>query len=208
MTMSGRKEPEETVAFDVAVVLGSARRGSLTRSVAEAIARRAAPDLAFEMVEIGGLPLFNPDLDEDGPPDAWQVFRQRIARCDAVLFATPEYNRSVPSVLKNAIDIGSRPSGKNVWNGKPGAIVTVSPGAIGGFGANHHLRQSLAFLNVYTMQQPEAYLSNAGSLLGDDGGFAKEATTAFVDVYLSKFRRWIETVTATEPASSLRVTGT
>ena len=91
-----------------------------------------------------------------------------------MLFVTPEYNRSVPGVLKNAIDVGSRPYGKSAWNGKPGAVISVSPGAIGGFGANHHLRQSLVFLNVPAMQQPEAYIGGAGKLF-DDAGAIEEA---------------------------------
>src|SRR6185295_6582705 len=112
------------------------------------------PALALSQVEIGTLPLYNQDL-ETAPPGEWQKLRDRVRGADAVLFATPEYNRSVPGVLKNAIDVGSRPYGKSAWAGKPAAIASVSPGAIGAFGANHHLRQSLVFLDMPCMQQPE-----------------------------------------------------
>ncbi|MGA7711162.1 MAG: NAD(P)H-dependent oxidoreductase, partial [Rhizomicrobium sp.] len=143
--------------YGVAVLVGSLRKDSLTRKVANALAEVAPPSMKLQVVEIDGLPLYNPDIDE-APPAPWKEFRTRIKAADAVLFATPEYNRSVPGVLKNAIDVGSRPYGQSAWNGKPGAVISVSPGAIGGFGANHHLRQSLVFLNVPTMPQPEAYI--------------------------------------------------
>ena len=134
---------------DVVVIVGSLRKDSLNRKAANAIAAIAPASLRFEIVEIGQLPFYNQDLDE-APPAAWTAFRDRVRAADAVLFVTPEYNRSVPGVLKNAIDVGSRPYGKSVWSGKPAAIVTVSPGAIGGFGANHHLRQSLVYLDMPT----------------------------------------------------------
>src|SRR5689334_21226985 len=136
---------------NVAVVVGSLRKASLNRKMASALAAMAPPSMKLEIVEIGQLPLYNQDVDEQ-PPAVWTDFRKRIAASDAVLFVTPEYNRSVPSALKNAIDVGSRPYGKSAWAGKPAAIVSVSPGAIGGFGANHHLRQSLVFLNMPAMQ--------------------------------------------------------
>src|SRR4029077_6882196 len=122
--------------------------------------REIAPAaLKLEIVEFRDLPLFNQD-DEADPSPASVTFKGRIRKADAVLFVTPEYNRSVPGALKNAIDVGSRPHGKSVWNGKPGAVISVSPGGVGGFGANHHLRQSLVFLNVPLLTQ-EAYIGNA-----------------------------------------------
>src|SRR5262249_58316207 len=127
---------------DVAVIVGSLRRESFTRKVARALAGLVPDTLALEIVEIRQLELYDQDLEEQ-PPDSWRQFRERIRRADAVLFATPEYNRSVPGVLKNAIDVGSRPYGKSAWQGKPGAIISVSPGAIGGVGGPHHIRQSL-----------------------------------------------------------------
>ena len=135
-------------AHDVVVLVGSLRAESLNRRVALALAERAPASITLEIVGIGDLPFYNSDLETDAPPPAWTRFRERVARADALLFVTPEYNRSVPAALKNALDVGSRPYGKSVFGGKPGAVVSVSPGAIGGFGANHHLRQSLVFLDV------------------------------------------------------------
>src|SRR3954467_8291714 len=162
----------------VATLVGSLRRGSLNRRAARAIAALAPADLSFEEVEIGALPLYNEDLEKD-PPAQWTAFRERMNGADAVLFVTPEYNRSVPGLLKNAIDVGSRPYGKSVWSGKPAAVVSVSPGAIGGFGANQHLRQSFVFLNVPCMQQPEAYLGGAGSAF-DEAGKLSETVKPFL----------------------------
>ena len=175
----------------VAVIVGSLRKDSLNRKMAVALAALAAPALQFEIVEIGQLPLYNQD-DDEHPGPAVVEFRQRVAAADAVLFVTPEYNRSVPGVLKNAIDIGSRPYGKSVWNGKPGAVVSVSPGAIGGFGANHHLRQSLVFLNVPMLNQPEAYIGNAGALFAADGTIATDATRDFLKKFVDAYARWVE----------------
>ncbi len=109
-----------------------------------------------------------------------------------MLFVTPEYNRSVPAALKNAIDIASRPYGASAWDGKPGAVVTVSPGAIGGFGANHHLRQMLVFLNVPAMQQPEAYLGGAGDYFDETGELKNEGTRAFLAKFMAAYAAWVE----------------
>ncbi len=183
-----------TTKRDVAVLVGSLRRDSLNRKVAHAL-RSIAPDaLALEIVEIGQLPLYNQDLDTDAPPTPWAAFRQRVTRADAVLFVTPEYNRSVPAPLKNAIDVGSRPYGQNAWDGKPGAVVSVSPGAIGGFGANHHLRQSLVFLNVPILQQPEAYIGGAATLFDAAGTLTNDGTRRFLQTFLEAFARWIDLV--------------
>jgi chromate reductase len=141
----------------VAVFVGSLRKGSFNRMAAKALAALAPVELQLEIVDIGQLPLYNQDYD-DAPPSQWVELRGKIKAADAVLFVTPEYNRSVPGVLKNALDVGSRPYGHSAWDRKPAAVVSVSPGAIGGFGANHHLRKSLVFLNVPTMPQPEAYI--------------------------------------------------
>jgi chromate reductase len=177
----------------VAVVVGSLRKGSITRKVANALRSLASDRLKMEIVEIGDLPLYNPDLDEK-PPEAWVELRRRIAESDAVLFATPEYNRSVPGALKNAIDIASRPYGKSAWTGKPAAVVSVSPGAIGGFGANHHLRQMLVFLDMPAMQQPEAYIGNAAKLFGEDGQLANKDTAEFLRKIIMSFEAWIDRV--------------
>ena len=177
--------------FDVAVLVGSLRQDSLNRKMAAALARMAPPSLHLAIVEIGNLPLFNQDEEAD-PPPASAAFKARIARADAVLFVTPEYNRSVPGALKNALDVASRPYGKSAWNGKPCAVISVSPGAIGGFGANQHLRQSLVFLDMPTLQQPEAYIGGAGDLFDAQGDITKEATRAFLQKFLAAFATWIE----------------
>ncbi|HSN19606.1 MAG TPA: NAD(P)H-dependent oxidoreductase [Usitatibacter sp.] len=176
----------------VAVVVGSLRKGSYNRMVAKALCA-IAQGLECEIVEIGELPLYNPDLDEGSPPPAWEEFRKRIRAADAVLFVTPEYNRSVPGPLKNALDVGSRPYGKSVWAKKPAAVVSVSPGAIGGFGANHHLRQSLVFLDMPAMQQPEAYIGGVASLVDAQGHLTNADTREFLRKFLEAFARWIKT---------------
>jgi chromate reductase, NAD(P)H dehydrogenase (quinone) len=181
------------MAFKIAVLVGSLRKGSFSRKMAEALAALAPDTLSLQIVEIGDLPLYNQDLDTDAPPPAWVAFRDTVRPVDGLLFVTPEYNRSVPGGLKNAIDVGSRPYGKSVWSGKPGAIVSVSPGALGGFGANHHLRQSLVFLDVPTMQQPEAYVGGAASLFDEQGGIANETSKTFLTRFMASFAAWVET---------------
>ena len=141
--------------YKVAVVVGSLRKDSISLKIAHVLEGLAPDRLKLEVVAIRDLPLYNPDLEENVPA-AWAAFRNKIAASDAVLFVTPEYNRSVPGALKNALDVGSRPYGKSAWSGKPAGIVSVSPGALAAFGANHHLRQSLVFLDMPAMQQPEA----------------------------------------------------
>jgi chromate reductase len=178
----------------IAVLIGSLRRDSFNRKMANALMAIAPSGLALAEVPIGDLPHYNSDLEGANVPAAWAAFRQSIRTVDAVLFVTPEYNRSVPGVLKNAIDVGSRPYGSSVWSGKPGAIISVSPGAIGGFGANHHLRQSFVFLDMLPLQQPEAYIGNAGKLFAADGSIAVPETRDFVAKYLDAFAKWIERV--------------
>ena len=176
----------------VAVFVGSLRTASWNRKVAWELIALAPPALQPEIVEIGQLPLYNQDFDDNGnPPAQWLEFRQRVKVYDAVLFVTPEYNRSVPAPLKNAIDVGSRPYGKSVWDGKPGGIVSVAPGAIGGFGANHHLRQSLTFLNIAVLQQPEAYVGGIGDAFDDKGELVKAPTREFLENYIKAFDAWV-----------------
>ncbi len=179
------------MAYDVAVLVGSLRKGSFSRAVADNLATLAADKLRLRTVEIGDLPLYNPDIDGDTPPAAWASFRKEVVGADAVLFVTPEYNRSVPGLLKNALDVGSRPYGQSVWKGKPTAIVSVSPGNLGAFGANHHLRQPLVFLDMPVMQQPEAYISKVGDLLDKDGKLVNEDTKSFLNGFLAAFATWI-----------------
>lgn len=177
-------------ARDVAVFVGSLRKDSINRKLANALADLAPSSLKLGIVEIGQLPLYNQDADLN-PPTAWTAFRERLKAADAVLFVTPEYNRSVPAALKNALDVGSRPYGQSAWNGKPGAIVSASPGAIGGFGANHHLRQSLVFLNVPAMQQPEAYIGGADKLFDASGKLVNDGTRKFLQGFMQAFAAWI-----------------
>jgi len=181
--------------LDIAVVVGSLRKDSLNRKTAFALAELAPASIKLEQVDIGRLPLYNQDLDET-PPGEWTAFRERVKKADGVLFVSPEYNRSVPGALKNAIDVGSRPYGHSAWQRKPGGVVTVSPGAVGGFGANHHLRQMLVFLDVYPLQQPEAYMGNAGKWFGDDGKLQDESARKFLQTYINAYAAWVQRLTS------------
>jgi chromate reductase len=178
------------VPSDVAVFVGSLRKEAFSRKVAKALVALAPPSVRLSIVEIGQLPLYNQD-DESKPPAAWVAFRERVRAADAVLFVTPEYNRSVPAALKNALDVGSRPYGHSAWEGKPGAVVSVSPGALGGFGANHHLRQSLVFLNVPAMPQPEAYIGGAADLFDAGGALVKEDSRELLRKFMLAFESWV-----------------
>lgn len=183
---------------NVSVLIGSLRKESFNRKMAMNLVSLAPKSMNLEILEIGHLPMYNQDLDEN-PPEAWREFRQRLNRFDGVIFVTPEYNRSVPGVLKNAIDIGSRPYGKSVWDGKPAAVMSVSPGATGGFGANHHLRQSLVFLNMPVMQQPEAYIGHASDLFGDQGAITKDSTRQLAINFVEAFDAWTNRFLRAEP---------
>jgi chromate reductase len=190
----GRKN---MVKYQVGVFVGSLRKDAFSLKMAKALIKLAPESLSLEIIPIGDLPLYNVDLDAEGQmPAAWTGFREVVRNKDAVLFITPEYNRSVPAALKNAIDVGSQPYGKSVWDKKPGAIVSVSPGMIGAFGANHHLRQSLVFLNVPTMQQPEAYVGNAATLFNESGDLTNEKTLSFLQHFMEAYAAWIETILA------------
>lgn len=178
--------------YKVAVVVGSLRKESYNLKLAKALMGLSPESLTLDIINIGDLPLYNEDI-EATPPNSWKVFRDQISAADAVLFLTPEYNRSVPAVLKNAIDVGSRPYGKNAWDAKPGAVISVSIGAISGFGANHHLRQSLVFVNVPTMAQPEAYIGGAADLFDAQGNLINDSTKGFLKKFMSAFEKWIQT---------------
>ena len=183
-------------ARNIAVLVGSLRREAFSLRVANALKRLQPPTLNLEIVPIGQLPFYNQD-DEEQPPQPWVDFRNRIRASNAVIFVTPEYNRSMPAALKNALDVGSRPYGKSAWEGKPCGIVSTSPGAIGGFGAHHHLRQSLVFLDMPAMQQPEAYIGGADKLFAEDGSISNPATKEFMTKYLAAFEQWISRNAAT-----------
>jgi chromate reductase, NAD(P)H dehydrogenase (quinone) len=180
--------------MNVCVLVGSLRKASFNRVLANALISLPPSSLQLDIVEIGQLALYNEDIETAAPPAPWTAFRQRVKAADAILFVTPEYNRSVPAVLKNALDVGSRPYGGSVWDSKPGAIVSSSPGAIGAFGANHHLRQSLVFLNVPAMQQPEAYVSYVNKLFDEHGKLVSDGTRKFLQAFMQAFANWVETI--------------
>lgn len=188
-------------AYRIGILVGSLRRQSLNRKMATAMMGLAPDALRLEIVEIGQLPHCNAD-DEASPPQAIVDFKRRIESLDGVLFVTPEYNRGVPGVLKNAIDIASRPYGKSSWAGKPAAVMSVGPGALGAFGANHQLRQSFVFLDMPAMQQPEAYIGNAAALFDDSGEIGDSSTRAFVARYLQSYAQWVALHAAKAASSS------
>jgi chromate reductase len=179
------------ITRNIAVLVGSLRKKSVNRKVAEALIELAPEPLKLEIVEIGQLPFYSQDL-EDSPPAPWVEFRDRVRPVDGVIFVTPEYNRSVPAVMKNAIDVGSRPYGKSIWDQKPAAVASASPGPIGGFGANHHLRQSLVFLNMPALQQPEVYIGGADKLFDASGKLTADSTREFLTKFMSAYAGWVE----------------
>ncbi|MET0274457.1 MAG: NAD(P)H-dependent oxidoreductase [Phenylobacterium sp.] len=176
----------------VAVVVGSLRKDSASRKVAKAIAALAPANLKFQFVEIGDLPHYDQDLETETPPASWTRFRNEVGAADAVLFVTPEYNRSFPGFVKNAVDVGSRPWGKAVWTEKPVLVVSTSAGALGGFGANHALRQALSFFNMPVLGQPEAYIGNVLSLFDESGELIDETTTEFLRGLGATFAAFVE----------------
>ena len=179
--------------FDIVVLVGSLRRASITRKVARALESVAPPSLALRELDLGPLPMYNEDL-ESAVPEPWAAFRRDIVACDGALFVTPEYNRSVPAVLKNAIDVGSRPAKQGVWSGKAGGVVSVTPFGLGAFGANHHLRQALVYVNVLAMAQPEAYISRAGDLFDESGALINASSREFFTRFMAAFADWVALV--------------
>ena len=182
------------MAYRIAIIVGSLREGSINRKVARSICALRNDNLNCSMVEIGDLPLYNQDLDGN-PPEQWTRFRQQVGAADGVLFCSPEYNRGIPGVLKNAIDVGSRPYGQSVFDKKPAAIVTASPGSIGGFGANHQIRQAGVFLNMPMMQQPEAYLGHVTDDSFDVDGKLKEGPLkGLIETLAHAFHDWVHMI--------------
>lgn len=180
--------------YRIAIIVGSLRKDSINRKVARSICGINGDNLDCSIIEIGDLPPFNQDLEATPPPE-WTRFREAVAAADGVLFVTPEYNRGVPGVLKNAIDVGSRPYGQSVFHKKPGAIVSASPGMIGGFGANHQLRQACVFLDMPVMQHPEAYLGQVSDDSFDAEGCLKEGPLKELVVKLAfAFHDWIDVI--------------
>jgi chromate reductase len=182
------------MAYKIAIIVGSLREGSLNRRVARSICAIRGDNLDCSIIEIGDLPLYNQDYDGN-PPEQYVRFRKQVAEADGVLFVSPEYNRGIPGVLKNAIDVGSRPYGQSVFDKKPAAIVTASPGSIGGFGANHQIRQACVFLNMPVMQQPEAYLGHVTDNSFDENGQLKEGPLKELVAGLAHaFHDWVEMI--------------
>src|SRR5881275_3524267 len=182
------------MAYRIAIIVGSLREGSINRKVARSICALRDDNLDCSMIEIGDLPLYNQDLDGN-PPEQWVRFRREVRPADGVLFVSPEYNRGIPGVLKNAIDVGSRPYGQSVFDKKPAAVVTASPGGIGGFGANHQLRQACVFLNMPVMQQPEAYLGHVTDDSFDETGCLKDGPLKdLVATLAHAFHDWVEMI--------------
>lgn len=179
------------MARNVAVIVGSLRKESFSRKLANALIPLSKPALDLKLIEIRDLELYNEDTEKN-PTPAWIAFRDAVRPADAVLFVTPEYNRSVPGCLKNAIDVGSRPYGSSVWSGKPACVISNSPGNIGGFGANHHLRQSLVFLDMPVLQQPEAYIAGSNKLVSDKGEIEDTSKRDFLTKIMQTFADWIE----------------
>lgn len=177
--------------YKIAIVVGSLRKDSFNRKLANELIRIQPESLDMEIVEIKDVEFYNEDLDHGNPPTNWQIFRQAIKAVDGVLFLTPEYNRSIPGVLKNALDVGSRPYGDSAWEGKPVAVISTTPGPFGAMGANHALRQTMVFLNTPMMQQPEAYLANIHTSFEDDGKLT-ERTEKFLNNFLAVYTTWVE----------------
>ena len=176
----------------IGIIVGSLRKESFNKKVANFLIENAPDGYTFESIEVGDLALYNQDYDEAGEPATYAPFREKIKSLAGVIFVTPEYNRSVPSVLKNAIDVGSRPYGQNTWDGKPALVVSSSISGLSGFGANHHLRQSLVFLNMPVVQQPEVYLANVQDYFDDNGKLTKEDTADFLRQVLDTYVKFVE----------------
>lgn len=177
----------------VGVVVGSIRAGSFSGRVAKALVGLLPSDYDVTYLEIDQLPLYNQDYDDDSPAE-YVTFREKVEAQDAYIFVTPEHNRSVSAALKNALDVASRPYGDNKWGGKPALVASQSPGAISGFGANHHLRQMLTFLNVFTVQQPEVYIAETPSLFGENGEFLQDGTQEFLRSAIDQFTSLVDAV--------------
>ena len=178
----------------IGIIAGSLRKESFSKKIGKALLAMTPEGFEFKTIRLDDLPIYNQDFDDNNEvPEAYTTFRNEVKQLDGFIFITPEYNRSVPAVLKNALDVGSRPYGKSVWDGKPGAIFSNSPGVVGGFGANHHLRQSLVFLNIPVMQQPEVYLSKINELFDESGtpkeGETKEFLKKAVDGFITWFHK-------------------
>jgi chromate reductase len=175
---------------EVAVFVGSLRRDSLNLKLAKALAKLGQPKFRFNFAELGDLPIYNQDLEANLPAGVVRM-KEEIAGADAVLFVTPEHNRSIPSVLKNAIDWGTRPWGQNSWAGKPGSIVGTSPGNVGTAAGQAHLRSVMTVLDVILLGQPEVYFVTKPGLIDDNDAVTDAATREFLQGYLTRFDAWV-----------------
>ncbi|MBS1230789.1 MAG: NADPH-dependent reductase [Proteobacteria bacterium] len=176
--------------YPIAVIVGSLRRDSFNRKLADAIAKLAPPEFSFSQVNIGDLPLYNQDNDATPPPSVIKL-KAEIAAAKGLLFVTPEYNRSVPGVLKNAIDHASRPYGQSAWAGKPAGVLGVSVGAIGTAMAQQHLRNILAYLDVQTLGQPEAFVQAKDGLFDASGEIGTESRK-FLQGWMDRYVSWVK----------------
>jgi chromate reductase, NAD(P)H dehydrogenase (quinone) len=179
------------MAYHIAVIVGSLRRESFNRHLAQAVISLAPSDFTFEFIDIGSLPLYSQDYDADYP-EAGKQLKQRIAAADGLLFVTPEYNRSIPGVLKNALDWGSRPWGTNSWGNKPGAVIGTSVGATGSALAQQHLRNVLAYLDVATMGQPEVFIKHDPGVINDKGEILNDGTRKFLQTFVDRYVGWVK----------------
>ena len=179
------------MAYHIAVVVGSLRRDSFNRQLAQALVSLAPADFSFEFLDIGTLPLYSQDYDADIPEAARQL-KQKIEAADALLFVTPEYNRSIPGVLKNALDWGSRPWGNNSWGGKPGAVIGTSLGATGTALSQQHLRNVLAYLDVATLGQPEMFIKHNAATIDAGGNILNEDTRKFLQTFVDRYVAWVK----------------
>lgn len=175
----------------IGVIVGSLRRAAYSRALARSLLEIAPSSLALKEIEIGDLPFYSEDLETVNPPQAWTRFRNEVMACDGLLFVTPEYNRSMPGALKNALDVGSRPWGKSAWSGKPAGVASISPGALGAMASHHHLRQVIYAVNLSAMAYPEVYLPNAGALFDAEGRLTSAETRAFLGQFLQAFETWV-----------------
>jgi chromate reductase len=186
---------EANMAYHIAVVVGSLRRESFNRQLAQAVISLAPADFTFEFLDIGSLPLYSQDYDADYPEVAKHL-KQRIEAADGLLFVTPEYNRSMPGVLKNALDWGSRPWGTNSWGNKPGAVIGTSLGATGTALAQQHLRNVLAYLDVATLGQPEVFIKHDPSVINEKGEIVNDGTRKFLQTFVDRYVAWVKRQTA------------
>ena len=181
------------MAYNIATLVGSLRKESFSLKVANALAKLAPGSLKLEVITLHGISFFNQDL-EANPPADWLAFREKLQKSNGVIFVTPEYNRAIPGVLKNAIDVASRPYGKSSLNGKPIGIISNSPGPLGGVSAAKHLQNILPGISGAIMGQPETYLNAVGDAFNDKGECVKETLQKILEQYLAAFAAFVADV--------------